>query len=117
MKKPDPSSSTARGTTDSASSYSADTSHMALPIEFDAQATARVWAEWVEAGRLWMSWWMNSLPVMPWPPAGVVLAPPPAPPLRADNTPAQSAVPSSQPQLHTAALAARHVRGPSARHH
>ena len=38
-------------------------------------AQQRWWVEWMDAGRLWLSWWYSTLPPMPWPQAGQVLPP------------------------------------------
>jgi hypothetical protein len=118
MNKPDPSAHATHSYAASpanASTYSVDTSQLAP--DFDPHAPAKIWAEWLEAGRLWMSWWMNSLPTMPWPPAGVVLPPAPQAAVRTDNpAPAPTATPA-QASAHAAGQTTKHSRAASARHH
>lgn len=84
----------------------------------DALDAARFWGEWVEAGRLWMSWWMNSLPTMPWPPAGVVLPPPlPERPLQTQTPqPQTAAAPTLPAKPRVKSPAAQRNRASSARH-
>ncbi|RZS58030.1 hypothetical protein [Sphaerotilus mobilis] len=81
-----------------------------------AQQQQRYWHEWMEAGQLWLSWWVSTLPPVNWPPAGTVL--PPAQPVRHATPPTQHAVPSQD----TAAVApkaapARKPRAAAQRHH
>lgn len=77
-------------------------------------AQQRFWAEWTDAGRLWMSWWMNSLPLVGWPPIGTVLPPVPGAPLKVDG-PGKTAAELSAPQHAEAPV--KRVRASSARHH
>lgn len=37
------------------------------------QAQQHYWNNWIEAGQLWMSWWVSALPPVPWPPAGPMM--------------------------------------------
>lgn len=63
-----------------------DTSTPAVSIHDDfSQAQQRFWTEWADAGRLWMSWWMNSLPSVGWPPIGTVLPPAQGSPIKTDS--------------------------------
>lgn len=87
-----------------------------LDWEDAVQAQQRFWTEWMEAGQLWMSWWVSTLPSVGWPPAGVVLPPAASEPAsavpRADNG-------KSTPDIAAAAdrPAARKPRAPVVRHH
>lgn len=80
------------------------------------RAQQRFWNEWMEAGQLWMSWWVSTLPSVGWPPAGVVL--PPVPPEAAGTV---SHTDSGKPAPDIAAAtdrpAARKPRAPVVRHH
>ncbi|MEY4747866.1 MAG: hypothetical protein RIQ60_80 [Pseudomonadota bacterium] len=78
---------------------------------------ARVWSEWAEAGHLWMSWWLNSLPTMPWPPAGMVLPPSlPERPLQAQSDSPTATLASGLPTPVLGKSSPRN-RSASARHH
>jgi hypothetical protein len=76
----------------------------------------RFWTEWFDAGRLWMSWWMNSLPTMPWPPAGMLVPPPlPERPLHTEAGSAENTPIGTAGQLN--AQTVKHLRTTGNRHH
>jgi hypothetical protein len=79
-----------------------------------SQAHQRFWTEWADAGRLWMSWWMNSLPSVGWPPVGTVLPPAPGTPLKTDAPGKPEAGLSSHQHPETPT---KHARASGARHH
>lgn len=80
-------------------------------------AQQRFWTEWAEAGRLWMSWWMNSLPVVGWPPVGTVLPPTPGAPLPGAPLKADGLGKGSPESASAAAAPPKHARASGARHH
>lgn len=81
------------------------------------QAHHRWWSEWMDAGRLWLSWWYSTLPPMPWPPTGAVLPPQEAQP---GNVVAEPVQPSRHPVEATMPppkSVTPRARAQSARHH
>ncbi|MDP4300563.1 hypothetical protein [Leptothrix discophora] len=75
----------------------------------------RYWHEWMEAGQLWLSWWVSTLPPVNWPPAGMVL-----PPEGGRTSPAPSTGPDAAPEPVIRAPKAAPSRKPRAaaqRHH
>jgi hypothetical protein len=76
----------------------------------------RYWHEWMEAGQLWLSWWVSTLPPVNWPPAGTVL--PPEQP-RASATPHAGEASASAEHADVApkAAPARKPRAAAQRHH
>jgi hypothetical protein len=79
-----------------------------------SQAHQRFWTEWVDAGRLWMSWWMNSLPSIGWPPVGTVLPPAPNAPIKTETRGNGSEDLSAHQHPETPP---KHSRAAGARHH
>jgi hypothetical protein len=76
----------------------------------------RFWGEWADGSRLWMSWWMNSLPAFGWPPVGSVVPPHPA----GVDTPVDIDPPAPQrgrPLTTDTKTAARPSRAAGSRHH
>jgi hypothetical protein len=75
------------------------------------QQQQRYWHEWMEAGQLWLSWWVSTLPPVPWPPAGTVLPPESTrsavPPAISPEAPA-SVAPRTPPARKPRAAAQRH---------
>lgn len=87
----------------------------ALSLHDDlTQAQQRFWTEWADAGRLWMSWWMNSLPTVGWPPVGTVLPPVPGTPIKAETQGNGSGSLSAHQHPETPL---KHSRAAGARHH
>lgn len=85
------------------------------PIQTDfSLAQQRFWTEWADAGRLWMSWWMNSLPSIGWPPVGTVLPPAPGAPLRTEAPGKQAGDLSAHQPPDTPP---KHARASGTRHH
>lgn len=83
-----------------------------------AQAHHRWWSEWMDAGRLWLSWWYSTLPPMPWPPTGTILPPQEAEPGNVVAEPVQQ--PSRHPVEATMPppkSVTPRARAQSARHH
>ncbi|MGY0194528.1 hypothetical protein ACWA7J_05565 [Leptothrix sp. BB-4] len=75
----------------------------------------RYWHEWMEAGQLWLSWWVSTLPPVNWPPAGQVL-PPELP--RAGAVPPVDTATNTRPAAVTPKAApARKPRAAAQRHH
>ncbi len=44
-------------------------------VEELMQVQQRLWTEWLEAGQIWVSWWVSTLPTNAWPPVGMVAPP------------------------------------------
>lgn len=79
------------------------------------QQQQRYWHEWMEAGQLWLSWWVSTLPPVNWPPAGKVL-PPELP--RAQAVPPVDAATTTRPAAVAPKPApARKPRAAAQRHH
>jgi hypothetical protein len=51
---------------------------------------AHFWEQWVDAHRSWWTMYAASLPMMPWPPAGVIAPPEPEQPEAAESHGAES---------------------------
>ena len=79
-------------------------------------AQQRYWNEWMEAGQLWMSWWVSTLPSVGWPPAGVVL-PPSVSTTGGSGPHTGSMKPAAEVVTAADKPAARKPRAPVVRHH
>jgi hypothetical protein len=82
-----------------------------------SQAQQRFWTEWADAGRLWMSWWMNSLPSVGWPPVGTVLPPAPSAPLKTEASGNGSNGSGDLSAHQHPETPPKHTRASGARHH
>ncbi len=97
-----------------------------MPASHDGMATwvqqqQRYWHEWMEAGQLWLSWWVSTLPPLNWPPTGTVLPPAVTPTTTSTATPT-SPVRATSGAAEAASVApkpapARKPRAAAQRHH